>query len=255
MTFNLPCRIYAAIILVLVGCNKPKSSEIQETNKHTKAERIVLQSVELHGGLDAFDHLETISFNKITILFDSSGNEESRILQKHRFRFRPQLEGTVEWVDKGDSIKIVFAEDQGTRFVNNILDNSGSEAARNAIFAALYVLFQPFKLLDQGTRLALVGNDSMDGISVNIVQPVYEGAKPEDDQWLFYFSSETNELIANRVNHKGRYSLIKNLAFDTTTRLMLHQHRKSYFVDSLNNVLYLRAEYFYKDYNLNFLWD
>ena len=63
---------------------------------------------------------------------------------------------------------------------------------------------------------------------------------------------KTDKLIANRVDHLGRLSFIENLSFDETSGLVLHKHRKSYFVNTDNSVKYLRAEYFYGDYKIAF---
>lgn len=83
-----------------------------------------------------------------------------------------------------------------------------------------------------------------------MIHTVYGVPSEGDDRWWFYIDVETDELVANMVNHLDHHSFIDNLAFDTTTILTLNAHRKSYFTDSLRNVRYLRAEYFYTDFEL-----
>ena len=216
----------------------------------SQVEEIVLKSIEKHGGISDWKKLKSISYNKITVLFDSAGVRKSGIVQWHKYTLKPELEATIRWIENGDSIKIVYKNDKASKYVNGTLDSNSADAAKSAVDAAMYVLFQPFKLMDEGTKLKYMGRDSLDGRAVYLVKPVYSVEQPGDDEWLFYFDASTNELIANLVNHSGRRSFIKNLAFDPTISLYLHQHRKSYFVDSAHDIQYLRAEYFYTNYKL-----
>lgn len=244
---------YAILFLfisLLLGCSRAKDG-IGESESSAAIE-IVNSSIIEHGGLDTWKKLKSISFNKVTILFDSMGATESNVIQRHFYNFTPELSGTIKWFEKGDSIKVVFEKGEAIKYVNNQSDKDSKEA-KNTVDASLYVLFQPFKLLDEGTTLKRVGVDSLDGRAVNIIEPIYAGHQEGDDQWFFYFDTNSSELMANLVNHNGRFSLIKNLTFDYTSLLKLHQHRKSYFVDSKLNIQYLRAEYFYTNYELSFI--
>lgn len=240
-----------ALILLMAGCSTSKDND-EVASSDSKAEEIVLKSIEKHGGMSDWENLKSISYNKITVLFDSSGAQESGIVQRHLYTLKPTLEATIRWIEKGDSLKIIYKHNEANQYVNGTLDSSSAGAAKGTVDAALYVLFQPFKLMDDGTILKYMGMDSLDGRAVHMVKPVYSGLQPGDDEWLFYFDVATNELIANLVNHNGRRSFIKNLAFDPMISLYLHQHRKSYFVDSALNIQYLRAEYFYTNYKLTY---
>lgn len=240
-----------ALLLLMAGCSSPRDND-EVASSDSKAEEIVLKSIEKHGGISDWENLKSISYNKITVLFDSTGAQESGMVQRHMYTLKPELEATIRWIEKGDSIKIVYKNNTASKFVNGTIDSNADNAAKNTVDAAMYVLFQPFKLMDEGTKLKYMGIDSLDGKAVYMVKPVYSGQQPGDDEWLFYFDVATHELIANLVNHNGRRSFIKNLAFDPTISLYLHQHRKSYFVDSALNIQYLRAEYFYTNYKLNY---
>lgn len=237
------------MFIVLISCSSPKPAE-KGKDQIALADSIAWLSIEVHGGWDTWQNLQSISFTKTTTLFDSVGAEESTITQHHNFDLKPDLAGTIEWIENGDSIRIVYAKDQATRYVNRVPKPEMAEAAADAVMAPLFVLFQPFKLMDPGTQLEYLGSDTLAGVPVDVIRPVYQGADESSDQWLFYFDKETHELICHRVNHNGRISLIQNMSFDHTTGLRLHGHRKSFFVDSQNEIRYLRAEYFYEDYQV-----
>ncbi|MEQ8303059.1 MAG: hypothetical protein RIB47_06680 [Cyclobacteriaceae bacterium] len=238
------------ILIALYSCNRAKQGE--GLNEGSEAAGLVNRSIEAHGGMDAWRRIKAISYLKTTTLYDSSGAEESKIVQQHNFRLKPEIEGTISWTFDSDSVKIVYEGGQGLQYSNGAADASSTASATNTVLASLYVLFQPFKLLDEGTQLELIESVNVENKKVNQIRPIYNGAKEGDDQWLFCFDPETDLLISNIVNHNGRISFIENLAFDSTTELRLHQHRKSYFVDDAFTTKVLRAEYYYTDYSLTF---
>ena len=138
-------------------------------------------------------------------------------------------------------------------FINNEVDEAKAERATSTVQSSLFVLFQPFKLLDNGVELKYVGKDSISSKSfVDVIQPLYGNENNGSDRWWFYFDTKTYLLAANMVSHNGRYSFIENLAYDSSTNFIFNAHRKSYFVDSLKNTKILRAEYFYKDLITNY---
>ena len=241
--------LFPVLVFIFLGCSK-NTDTIKTSSK--EAEKIVLKSIENHGGKGNWMNLKSISYNKITVLFDSMGTEESSMVQRHNYILKPQLEATIKWIENGDSIKIVYKNGEAIKYVSGLPESNSAQASESTVDAAMFVLFQPFKLTDAGTILKYVGVDTLDDKAVKVVKPNYAGAHPGDDEWFFYFDKATYELIANMVNHNGRRSLIKNIAFDFTIPLYLHKHRKSYFVDSLLNIQYLRAEYFYTNYKLEY---
>jgi len=253
---NRSCLLFGLAIITLSCGHNPNNqhSETESDIPANKATEIVQRSIEKHGGWDDWDNTNSISYKKTIILFDSTGAVESRITQIHRYQLKPDLRGTIEWMSNSDSIRIVFADGEATKHVNNYeeLDPASRESALNTVLSSFYVLFQPFKLMDVGTTLEYLGENQLEnGINVNVIQPSYTGAEKGDDRWWYYFDKETNQLVANMVNHGDSFSYIINLEYDTLTSLVFNAHRKSFFVDSLRNIKYLRAEYFYEDFHLD----
>lgn len=222
-----------------------------------EADQIVLKSIEAHGGWLEWQHAKHITYSKTTLLFDSTGQKESEITQFHEYRLLLDFTGEIHWTnpDDGAGNRIVFDGKRAFRLKGNQepADSLESESAYNTIISSHFVLFQPWKLLDPGVTLIYEGRDTLeDNTVVDVVRALY-GTKTEmegQDRWWFYFDITSHMLVANMVNHDNRYSYIKNLKYDTSNRLILNHHRKSYFTDSLRNVKYLRAEYFYEDIRL-----
>ena len=247
-TLNLALCFF---LLLFIGCS-PAKNQVQEENVEvsTLAEEIVHQSIKAHGGQADYDNLKSITYQKTILLFDSSGNQESEMVQRHNYTLKPSLIGTIEWVSGGDSIRIAYENGKGTRFVNSIAltDSVYSTGATNAMKSGIYVLFQPFKLLE-AKSLTYLGQEQLGGLTVDVVQPEY-GSGGNGDIWWYYFDVKTHRLVANMVNHEDHHSMIENLAYDSSTALLFNQHRKSFFVDSNKTVDYLRAEYLYEDFNM-----
>jgi len=248
--------LFLGIIFLIFSCGQVPHSKrlLAEEETSMKAEQVVSLSIETHGGQRTWENLESISYNKSITLFDSLGVIESKATQHHYYQLKPELRGTISWLANGDSLKIEYADQNAIKYVNGIAETTPEslKSAKNSFLSSFYVLFQPFKLMDEGTHLEYMGEDILgDSSKVNVIQPTYARGAEGSDRWWYYFDKNTNRLLANMVNHSPTYSYIVNLAYDETTGILFNAHRKSYFVDSLRTVRYLRAEYFYDDYIIN----
>ena len=230
-------------VVILIACQSSRNED------QDLAVTVVNRSIAKHGGLEAWKAIQRISYAKTTSLFDSVGNEESKVSQHYRYEFQPELKGQITWLENSDTVKILYEKGLGKKCLNDSLVISETNQATRNMLSSIFVLFQPFKLLDEGTVLTYEGQDTLrNGLRVHVVRADYSTEK--SDPWWFYFDVEDDKLVANCVHHNGRFSWIENLTFDSLTGLVLHKHRKSYFTDSLRNIHYLRAEYFYSDYEI-----
>ncbi len=226
------------LTLHLVGCK-------QESN----AMEIVLNSLEAHGGIDKWRGVKEISYQKTTILFDSLGVVEKKGVQKHKNTFQPDFTGEISWQEDSIQKLVLFKNGKTEVFYNDMLQNDSSleEKYHKNIMAAHYVIWQPYKLLDVDAHLHFVGQEQINGTLANVVKAIYFG---EDglpaNTWWYYFDAKTYKLIGNMVHHGETYSYIKNIKYETKTGLSLNAERKSYRVDSLRNIKFLKAQYFYK---------
>lgn len=199
------------------------------------------KSILTHGGWNAFTQLDTISFKKTTRLFFEDGSLEIEKEEAQVFTFLPEYSvfilNDTDYISYKDSTLYASVNDSVLK------TTSDKEKINNRINAAEFVFFQPFKLKDSNADILYTGSKTiMDSVAVSEVKVNYPNSP---DTWWFYFD-ENYRLVANKVFHNNRYSLIENLEFQQYKRLLFNKHRKSYIVDSLNNKKYLRAEYFYQ---------
>ena len=229
-----------AALALSQGCQSPAD----------QARELVERSVEAHGGLEAYQNLDRISWDKTTWLYDEVGILESENIQQQVYQGGDEPTVILRW--RKDSTFYEIESNQAiTRYrLGDVILSEGEEVeqAEKQARSAAYVFFQPFKLLDQGTNLfyegALIIGDSLD---VEVVRVSYEGDDENADVWRYYFDQESR-LVANSVEHQGRISLIMNLEYqeDPVSGLLLNKRRKSFFVDSTLGIKYLRAVYLYE---------
>ncbi len=217
----------------------------------TDPKQVVLQSLEAHGGLEAWENAEEIRYSKRTITYDSLGAVKSDVVQEHINRFQPAFYAEMSTSPTDSIIQGVFLENDEVHVVtsgNQQLDDAVFEKFRKDMMGAHYVLWQPYKLLEPDAHLSYKGTKTMDnGKIADVVQVNYYNEDgSEGNTWWYYFDMETHKLLGNMVYHHPTYALIENLAYETKTGLSLNAERKSYRTDSLGNKKYLIAHYYYE---------
>lgn len=234
--------LFVAINFVFFACQSKKLS----------ASDIINKSIQVHGGLDAWNAINEISFDKKTVLFSEDGSVERKINQAQFFRFQPNLFGTLEWKDRGNNIVITYDDEKVSKIINDsvVLSINELEKARNSFFAAHYVIGQPFELINNNAELILKGKVNLGGITTYEIGVKYINDTELSDKWSYYFDAQTFELIANKVELYDHTSWIENLIFDETSNIKFNAHRKSYRLNDKGEKLYLRAEYFYSNYRV-----
>ncbi|MEL7119446.1 MAG: hypothetical protein AAFO07_08400 [Bacteroidota bacterium] len=72
------------------------------------------------------------------------------------------------------------------------------------------------------------------------------------DTWKYYFDQTAGKILANWVKTSNHFSMVENLTFERVEGILFNKIRKSYRVDSLNNHFFLRADYNYGKYIVEF---
>jgi len=214
--------------------------------KELTAEMIINTSLEkAHGGKVNWEKQRTLFYEKQTTLYDSLGTIESCKTQRFSTLLQPEFFSETMWYEGNTHKRIIFKEKQTNLFVNGIPQTNTEDIkkAHNQIMGAHYVLWQPYKLLDNTVSLKLEGKVLLeDGSESYKIKASYPNS---DTQWWYYFDVNTWILRENLVKHGSTYSQIKNISHEEQTGLRLNKERESYTIDSLNHQKYLRASYCY----------
>lgn len=208
---------------------------------------LINKSIAAHGGKEKWGNVSTITYIKKTILYQPNGEIEQENRQKISHYFQPNST-QIEWERSDVQYKSIVQNGEIHLFENGIevFDSLQLSQVRQSSNGALYVFWQPYKLLDIGTKLEYEGQTNLlDSLPVHVLKVTYPEGN-QNDIWHYFFDAKTFKLSATQVNHEGRISLIINEVVETKTGMYLNKIRKSYFLDSLEKINYLRAAYDYE---------
>jgi hypothetical protein len=210
------------------------------------------KSMNAHGTVEKWNKISSLKFRKSTRLFFEDGTVESELDQWHEFRFSPFFEGKITWTK--DSVNHIMTWDgsQMRYFMGeNEVKNAGFLASKKKDFdAAVYTVTQPWNLLDEGGRPVYEGQKALEnGKTVEVIRVDYG---PDSDTWWYYFDPQTFDMAGNEIQLKDHRSLVYNLNFEQIEGLKLHGRRESWRVNENGQRLFLRAEYLYSDYEVEF---
>lgn len=235
---------FTVFCFLLLSCDKEK--------KKLTPSDIVEKSIEGHGGLKKWKKIKQLSFDKVTTLFTKKGNLEKVIEQHQIFKFYPNLSGKI--VSKNND-GILF---DGIKFFKIVKDtittfsDANLQKAKNQFYAAEYVVCQPFKLNDKNIILADKGVKNIDNKKVYAIGVTYKSDTKDSDKWVYYFDVKTFQLVATKVIHLDRDSMIKNLSFDTSTDFIFNKERESFITDKKTQQKYLRVKYLYSNFKIEY---
>lgn len=231
---------FVLLSFVILSCNQQSLTGTQ----------IIEKAIEAHGGIDRWQGLKQLSFNKKTSLFYEDGSVEIEINQSQLFRFGDAPYGKIEWTNADqEKIKIVLENSKISKSVNDSIIDSKQELeqANSSFWAAYYVACKPFDLLGGAAKAKRVEDLSFNEKECYVVEIDYGD---EEDHWFYIIDPETFEVVANKVELKDHTSWIDNLTFDTSTAFKFNAHRQSYRLNEKGEKTYLRAEYYYSNYKI-----
>lgn len=211
------------------------------------ADFILQKSLEAHGGMERWKKMKYIRYRKTTTSYDPTGVIEKKSVQHITHQWRPK-QTEMFWEDEGKSYRALKDTTGISLYKEGILqkDSLLLAQANTNLKAALYVYWQPFKLLKEEAQKNYLGIQKLlDSISVHALQIRYSEEK-NADVWTYFFDTQNYRLCAAQVLHNKRISLIVNEAVESETGLFLNHKRKSYFLDSVGKIKYLRAAYSYE---------
>lgn len=210
--------------------------------QHSMAEKIVLASIEAHGGMDTWKQIETMQFRKKTWLYKADNSLERYSDELHTIHQKDSLRGVIRPYDTSDkSYLIQYENGRGKRVTTN-KQTDGT----NAFLASHFVVNQPFKILDPEAELSYVGKDTLDGRRpVEVVKTQYK--KEGADTWWYYFDAESHILLATLIYHAPTYAFVVNEKIEEINGILWNTRRTTYRTDSLRNVQFIRAKFEYSE--------
>ncbi|MCV6631567.1 MAG: hypothetical protein OIF50_17085 [Flavobacteriaceae bacterium] len=210
---------------------------------------VIKKSIEAHGGDSLWKQTKSLQFMKETTLYLENGTKEKQQIEFQYFQILPEF-----------IIRLQQMESNGAKTTSILFPNGQFEMQRDSIktkmkapqsfvdraHGSFFVASQPFNLLNSEADFRLGKDTTIQKRPAYAVEVRY----PKGDPWIFYIDKENYRVLANLVKHDKTRSFILNEAYDHSTGILLHRKRKSYFLDSLHQIKYLRASYHYYNYQI-----
>jgi hypothetical protein len=236
---------FILLALISFGCN---------SEEKLTADQIVTKAIETHGGIENWKEVKQVSFDKETTLLLEDGSIQIKTEQFQLFQFKPQLFAKIEWEMNGEDHLMIYEDGKVSKRVNDsiITSTEDLDRAESAVFAAQYVISQPFDLLNENVTLTYLGVEEIEDKQAHVIAVNYDGDDNNSDKWSYYVDVETFEIVANKVELTDHTSWVENLTFDTETDFKFNAHRKSYRLNEAGEKTYLRAEYFYTNFSVQY---
>ena len=251
-------KVVLLIIILFISCNFSKEQDkAKEAPKKPTAISVVENAIDAAGSLERWKNIASLSYTKKSRLLLENGEIESEVVQRHHYDFRPDKNIKISWRVGNDRFLIEHNDSISQKFKNDSLVEEGS-AVRSSVNSSLYVLGMPFKLLDKGTDLDYDGLKSINGIdTVHSINATYAPNKYQNhstqDVWWYHFDKNNGAFLSSLVYHEPTYALIENLEVVHTNGLTFPGIRKSYRCDENGEKIFLRAEFWYDDYSVEFV--
>ncbi|MEL7002112.1 MAG: DUF6503 family protein [Bacteroidota bacterium] len=253
----LPVIVIVLVFFTFCTSQRERTHVKQDEYSHiadNQVRQILMKAIDKAGGIEAWQNLKTIEYTKHSILFLEDSTVEVDHVQRHKYTMQPEFGAMISWTMGEERHLITYTSTTAQKFVNDTLVN---EDPSQSVMSAIYVLGMPFKLLDPGTTLEYVGEVRLEsGEMAKSIKATYDPNSHDNhstqDEWYYYFAPDDGSFLGAMVYHPPTYAYIRNLEFDHTTPIQFHKHRKSYRSDSARNIKFLRAEFWYSDYEIEY---
>lgn len=173
-------------------------------------------------------------------------------LQDQFFNFNDGKKASISF--PADSLSYQL-DQKGTihkRKMNSVHKLSGEEFKKidHLFSSSLYVVSQPFQLIKSKAIFKRLQDTVVNRKKVYALDVYYKDDTENSDQWTYYFDQNTFNVIACKVRHQKRVSVIENTSYDMSTPFLFNATRKSTIIHAKER--FIIAKYSYSNYNVTF---
>ena len=243
---------FSAIIFLMLAfnsCQQNKSTEskinitsgtVLPVKMDDSSQIIIDRAIMYAGGYEAWQKKATISFDKKSISYDSTGKVSRELNQHLDYVMKPEFKAKITYMLHDTAITLIHDGQKACKSYNGKISHEQKDidGAWNSCFGSQFVMCMPFKLKDPGIIATYVGQLTLaDGVQAQVVKTTYikgAGSNPSHI-WYYYFEPSTGKLLANSLNGKDNYwDYTRYENFETVNGLLLPTKRKSYTANDLN---------------------
>ncbi len=201
---------------------------------------IIDRAIAYAGGYNAWQQKKTISFDKKSISYDSSGKVVRQTDMHLDYMMKPEFRAKLTYKLHDTTIMLIHDGQKARKFYNGKMsaEQKDIDGAWNSCYGSQYVMCMPFKLKDPGIKADYVGQVTMkDGSPAQVIKTSYmKGAGSNPNHiWYYYFEPGTGKLLANSLSSKNNYwDFTRYEQFEKENGLLLPGVRIGYSADTLN---------------------
>ncbi|HEV8080649.1 MAG TPA: DUF6503 family protein [Chitinophagaceae bacterium] len=239
--------VVTAIILFMVAfsCKQKNAGETDSgklpVSMDDSSRIIIDRAIAYAGGYDAWLQKKTLSFDKKSTSYDSTGKVIRETDMHLDYMMKPEFRAKLTYKLHDTDIVLIHDGKKAAKFYNGKLskEQKDIDGAWNSCFGSEYVMCMPYKLKDPGIKAEYIGQVSLaDGVPAQLIKTSYSkgaGSNPSHI-WYYYFEPGTGKLLANSFNGKNNYwDYTQYEQFEKASGLLLPSIRKGYTADTLNN--------------------
>lgn len=200
---------------------------------------IIDRSVAYAGGYDAWQKTKTLSFDKKSIYYDSTGKATRESDMHLDYMTKPEFKAKLTYNLRDTIITLIHDGKKAAKLYNGkaSTEQKDIDAAWNVVYSSHYNMSIPFKLKDPGTDAKYMGMKTIAAdVSAQEIKIVYnKGADRMHDIWYYYFEPGTGKILASSqegANNVWNYTSYEN--FEKAAGLLMPGVRKAYKSNVMN---------------------
>ncbi len=236
-------------LFILISCQDNKSENGRLPVTMDDSSRIIIdRAIAYAGGYDVWQQKKSLSFDKKSITYDSSGKNIREVDQHMDYMIQPTYKTNITYKLHDTAITLLHDGEKARKLYNGRVSDEQKDidGAWNSGFGSQYVMCMPYKLKDPGIKAEYVGLVTLsDGLPAQVIKTSYmKGAGSNPDHiWYYYFEPGTGKLLANSLQGKNHYwDYTRYVQFEKSGGLLLPSVRMGYTADTLNHPGKLNSE-------------
>lgn len=226
---------------VLNSCQLNSNSDSKKGTQKTgnqltmdDSSRVIIErAIAYAGGYDAWQQKKSLSFEKKSIYYDSTGKVTRESDMHLDYLTKPEFKAKLTYRQNDTTINLIYDGKKAVKVYNGKAspEQKDIDAAWNLVFSSHYNMSIPYKLKDPGTNANYLGMKTLpDGVSAQEIKIVYnKGRDKVHDIWYYYFEPGTGKILANvqeGANDIWNYTYYER--FDKAAGLLMPGVRKAY---------------------------
>ena len=228
--------------IIFISCNQNKSAGNADlpVTMDDSSRAIIDRSIAYSGGHDEWQKKKTLSFDKKSMSYDSTGKMIKEVDQHFDYMMKPEFKAKVTYMVHDTAVLLIHDGEKARKFYNGKMSNDQKDidGAWNSCYGSQFVMCMPYKLKDAGIKAEYVGQMTLtDGAPAQVIKTSYmKGAGSNPDHiWYYYFEPGTGKMLANSLNGKNNYwDYTRYEQFEKAGGLLLPAVRKGYDANALN---------------------